>query len=125
MSSEDSQHSNLCIWQCSTIYTLPSVSAALASRERQPAARHGKEGDAQHGLGWHLRSVAVAQAVLWSCRYQDGAAAVLGVDDLDVHQAGAQAQVLQVIADDRGEVLVICAVAVSVEVGAVLAAHAI
>ena len=74
---------------------------------------------------WHLCSVAVAQAVLWPCRHQDGAAAILGVDDLHVHQAGAQAQVLQVIANDRGEVLVICAITVPVEVGAVLAAHAI
>ena len=72
-----------------------------------------------------LGSGALAQAVLWACGDQDGAAAILGVDDLHIHQAGAQAQILQVVSDDGGQVLVVRAIAVPVQIGAVLAADAI
>ena len=72
-----------------------------------------------------LGSVALAQAVFWARRDQDGAAAVLGVNDLHINQAGAQSQILQVVSNDGGQILVIRAIAVPVQIGAVLAANAI
>lgn len=54
--------------------------------------------------------------------YYDSTTAILGIDNFHIHQARAQAKVVQVISDDSGEVLVVCAVSVSVQIGRILTA---
>ena len=55
--------------------------------------------------GAHLAGGLGAGAEVIAGGDQDGARAVLGIDDLHIHQAGAQAQELQVVADHRAQVL--------------------
>ena len=54
-----------------------------------------------------------------SCNY-DRAAPVLCIYDLNIHQTGAQVEIVQVISDHSRQVLVICAISVPVEIGGIL-----
>lgn len=67
-----------------------------------------------------LAHAAVAVAELGSARHEGAFVASLGVDNFDVHHAGAEVEVLEVISDDGGQILVIVAISVAIEVGAVL-----
>jgi hypothetical protein len=66
-----------------------------------------------------------ACAGLASSRHKHALVVILGVNDLHVHHAGAQAQVLQVIPNNCKKILVIIAVPIAVEVGGVLSTLAI
>lgn len=67
---------------------MPCCSSGLrgATRTRQAGSQSGRRAA-------HL----VAGAGLWPRRHKDGLVVVLGVDDLHIHHAGAQAQELQVV----------------------------
>jgi hypothetical protein len=67
-----------------------SVLRITAAAVQQAGGQAGR----QAGTAAHL----VAGACLRPCRHKDGLVVVLGVDDLHIHHAGAQAQELQVVA---------------------------
>ena len=47
-------------------------------------------------------------------RHHDSATAILGINDLHIHKAWAQAEVVQVVSDDCGEVVVVCTISVAI-----------
>ena len=68
---------------------------------------------------------AMTAAGAWCSSHRFGGCTSLGVQNVDSNEAGTEPKVLQVVSDDCGKVLVVLAIAVAVQVGAVLPSLAI
>lgn len=55
-------------------------------------------------------------------RHYDCSTAILGVNNFHIHKTGAQAEIVQVISDNRRQILIVCAISVAIQIGRVLAA---
>ena len=98
-------------WWTLPRFSTSQVETALANKVRMQV---DLKASACHLVGVVVALNVVADASLGAGCHPDSHLPVFGVQDGDVHQAGAQVQKLQVVADNGGQVLVITAVPIPV-----------